>query len=200
MPKLGLEFFRHEDVIELSRRLLGKRLMTKLPGASATGGIIVETEAYSGPEDKASHAFNNRRTKRTEVMFEAGGVAYVYLCYGIHSLFNVVTGADGIPHAVLIRALEPTHGSRQMLERTGNRRGENRMTSGPGKLARALGIRPFHSGESLIGNTIWIEDDNKQVSAEDIASGPRIGVDYAGEYAEKPWRFWIKTSEWVSKT
>jgi DNA-3-methyladenine glycosylase len=200
MPRLGLEFFRRDDVIKVSRQLLGKSLMTKLPGAPVTGGVIVETEAYSGPEDKASHAFDNRRTKRTEVMFSVGGVAYVYLCYGIHSLFNVVTGSEGIPHAVLIRAIQPTHGTQQILERAGRAKIEKAVAAGPGRLTRALGIDTGHTGEDLTGDTIWIEDDCECLGDKDIASGPRIGVDYAGGYAKKPWRFWIKNNEWVSST
>jgi len=195
---LPVEFYRREDVCAISRELLGKRLCTRLNGSPLTAGTIVETEAYAGPEDRASHAYNNRRTERTNVMFHAGGVAYVYLCYGIHALFNVVTNVRGIPHAILIRAIEPTDGLPTMLRRRRHRVAEPRLTAGPGALSEALGIKPRHSGIRLTGRRIWIEDTGTHIPADQILCSPRVGVDYAGHHAKRPWRFRIKNSPWTS--
>jgi DNA-3-methyladenine glycosylase len=186
MGKLPLEFYRQEDVLILSQRLIGKRLMTFLDGR-LTGGRIIETEAYRGPEDRACHAYNNRRTQRTEVMFHAGGISYVYLCYGMHTLFNVVTGPEEMPHAILIRAIEPTDGIEWMLKRRNKTHQDKTLCTGPGTVCQALGIQRYHNGESLIGDHIWIEDEKLYNGV--ITSTPRIGVDYAQEDALLPWRF-----------
>lgn len=200
MSGFDADFLLGSDVVEISRFLLGKSLFTRLPvighgertatGASLTGGLIVETEAYAGVTDRASHAYGDRRTKRTETMYRRGGVAYVYLCYGIHSLLNVVTNREGVPHAVLIRAIQPTHGIEIMLKRRGLNRIEPRLCNGPGSLTRALGIDVHHDGTDLQGPAIWIEDTpDYSVADSDIVAAPRVGVAYAGPDAELPWRF-----------
>lgn len=194
--KLNKEFYTRTDVIQLSRELLGKVLVTNINGQK-TAGIITETEAYRGPDDKACHAHLNRFTKRTKVMFDEGGVAYVYLCYGIHHLFNIVTAKEGMPHAILIRAIEPIEGIDIMLERRNMSKIQPRLTSGPGILSKALGIDKTYYGESLMNNTIWIEDRNIEV--KEIVGTTRIGIDYAEEHALLPWRFYIKGNRWVSK-
>jgi len=199
MSKLKRTFYIRSDVVQISTDLLGKRLFTHLHGEPVTGGIIVETEAYAGPVDKASHAYGNRRTKRTEVMFHSGGVAYVYLCYGIHSLFNIVTNVEGIPHAVLIRAIQPTHGTALMLTRRNKEKLQPILTAGPGALAQALGINTTHTGMNLSGREIWLESRSSSIPSHDIESSPRVGVGYAGSDAAKPWRFRIKNNIWTSR-
>jgi DNA-3-methyladenine glycosylase len=193
------DFFLGEEVVQLARALLGKVLVSSFDG-ERTSGIIVETEAYRAPEDKASHAYGNRRTARTEIMFYRGGRAYVYLIYGIHHLFNIVTGPEGTPHAVLVRALEPLENPRLMLRRRNMDRPEKRLTAGPGVLSQALGIRREHSGRLLKKESqIWLEEDLAfQLAADDILSGPRVGIDYAEEWVGKPWRFRVKDSPWTS--
>lgn len=207
MTKLADTFYLGSDVIRISRQLLGTHLFTRLPLAaqgktsqerSLTGGIIVETEAYAGPVDRASHAYANRRTPRTEVMYEPGGIAYVYLCYGIHSLFNIITNVKGVPHAVLIRALQPTHGIESMLKRRRMRSPDRHLTAGPGVLSQALGITTEHNGTNLSGSCIWIESKRPQPRASDIISSSRIGVHYAGPDADKPWRFRVRNNTWTS--
>ncbi|MBA3704988.1 MAG: DNA-3-methyladenine glycosylase [Bacteroidetes bacterium] len=186
--KLEKDFYLREDVVQISKDLLGKYLFTKID-CELTGGIITETEAYAGKIDKASHAYNNRRTKRTEIMFAEGGVSYVYLCYGIHHLFNVVTNFKNVPHAILIRAIKPATGISTILNRRKTKILHNKIANGPGTLSQALGIRTEHSGLDLTGNTIWIEDRGIKISKKDIITGPRIGVNYAGEDAKLPYRF-----------
>ena len=156
-----------------------------------TGGIITETEAYEGVIDRASHAFGERRTGRTEIMYSEGGTAYVYLCYGIHSLFNVVTNKKDVPHAVLIRAIHPTHGIEKMLTRRRMGKQKKNLSAGPGTVAQALGIHYSHSGLKLSGKEIWIEDKGIIVNKKNIIKSKRIGVDYAGEHAHWPYRFVI---------
>jgi len=195
--KFSAAFFRRADVVRISRDLLGQYLFTRIGGRIVTGGRIVETEAYAGATDRASHAYGNRRTRRTAVMYAAGGVAYVYLCYGLHSLFNIITSVEGVPHAVLIRALEPTHGIPLMLQRRHKTRLDRTLTAGPGALAQALGITVLHSGQSLLGNEIWLEQGVKLRPAQ-IVSTTRVGVDYAGADARRPWRFRVRDSAWTS--
>ncbi len=178
--------------------LLGKVLFTKIDNI-ITAGIIVETEAYSGPEDKASHAYNNRRTQRTKTMYLQGGVGYVYLCYGMHHLFNVVTGSKEVPHAILIRAVEPLHGVEEMLKRRQMKVLKPSLTAGPGALSKALGITKVHDGCSLLQSPIWVEDHGICVSKKEIIASPRVGIDYAEEYKDMPWRFRLKNSIWTSK-
>ena len=193
-----MAYYRSDDVTGIARDLLGKILVTRFDG-QLTAGRIVETEAYMGPIDRASHAWNNRRTARTEVMFSAGGVAYIYLCYGIHHMMNVVTGPAGHPHAVLIRALEPVEGLSVMAGRRALAVDHPRMTVGPGALARAMGLHVHWSGTSLTHreSPLWIEDADP-IPINLVCAGPRIGVDYAGEAATWPWRFFIRNSAWVS--
>ena len=188
--KLDESFYIRNDVVKISRELLGKVLVTK-SGSKITSGIITETEAYKGIVDKASHAYNNRRTQRTEIMYRTGGTAYIYLCYGIHSLFNVVTNEENIPHAVLIRSIVPDKGLKWMLNRRGVKAAGKKTFSGPGSVSQALGIHYSDSGLSLFGNKIWIEDTGHKVRPGQIKATPRIGVDYAGEDARLPYRFFI---------
>jgi DNA-3-methyladenine glycosylase len=188
--KLKESFYVREDVVQISRELLGKVLVTRF-GNKITSGIITETEAYNGITDKASHAYNNRRTARTEIMYQKGGMAYVYLCYGIHSLFNVVTNKENIPHAVLIRAVAPEKGIKTMLNRRGTTTAGKKTFSGPGSVSQALGIHYSHTGENLSGNKIWIEDGGYDIAPKKIKTSPRIGVDYAGKDALLPYRFFI---------
>jgi DNA-3-methyladenine glycosylase len=198
MPLLKKEFYLREDVVLISKELLGKFLYTNTDG-KLTGGMIVETEAYHAPEDKASHAFENKRTPRTENFYHQGGISYVYLCYGIHHLFNVVTKKKDRPHAILIRAIEPTEGIDTMLKRRGKTKLTPELTAGPGSLTMALGINSKHNGISLFGDTIWLEDKGISVKKNQIIASPRVGVDYAEEWAIKPWRFRIKNNPWTSK-
>lgn len=198
MPKLSLTFYQQEDVISLAKQLLGKKLLTLIDG-QLTGGIIVETEAYNGVIDKASHAYNGRFTPRTSTMYKAGGVAYVYLCYGIHYLFNVVTGVEGNPHAVLIRGLEPVDGLSTMLDRRKMTKLAPRISAGPGALAQALGIDKNLNAKDLLGDEIWIEDAGINYDDSQIISSPRVGVAYAQDHALLPWRFYVKGNKFVSK-
>lgn len=196
---LPLHFFTRTDPVQVAKDLLGKYLVTHFEG-ELTSGKIVETEAYRAPDDRACHAFANRRTARTEVMFAEGGHAYVYLCYGIHHLFNVVTGPPEMAHAVLIRAVQPVDNVELMLGRRKMVKPERRLTAGPGALTGALGILTAHTGLSLLDPTgpIWLEDRGEVVLEENIVASPRVGVAYAGECAEWPWRFRIKNSPWTS--
>ncbi len=197
MQKLPLSFYQREDVVTIARELLGKLLVTKFNG-ELTSGRIVETEAYNGVTDKASHAFGGRRTRRTEVMFGAGGVAYVYLCYGIHQMFNVVTNDHGTPNAILIRGIEPLDGKDIMVDRMNKTVFNKTVGKGPGNVAKALGLHTSHTGYSLQGDEICIEDDGFLPSPSDIIASPRIGVDYAGEDAKLLYRFYIKNNAFVS--
>lgn len=196
--RLPKSFYLSDDVVQISQELLGKKLVSHFDG-KRTSGIIVETEAYAGPIDRASHAYNWRRTKRTEVMYQTGGVAYVYLCYGMYHLFNVVVSSKDLPHAILVRALEPAEGEAFMKQRYNHPKANNKLTNGPGKLTKSLGIETKHTGLSLVRNSpIWIEEGIKVLPAE-IEISARIGVDYAKEDALLPWRFTIKGNPYVSK-
>jgi len=197
VKKLDYSFYNRPDVVEIARELLGKILVTRFDNL-LTSGRIVETEAYAGIVDKASHAYGGRRTKRTEIMYKSGGVAYVYLCYGIHHLFNVVTNLEEIPHAILIRALEPLDGIEIMLRRTGKNKPDETLTRGPGNLSRAMGIFSQHNGVPLNGKEIFIADDGYRIAKKDITATRRIGVDYAAEDAQLPYRFTLKTSKYLS--
>lgn len=184
--KLHRDFYIRDDVVQISRELLGKVLCTRLDG-QLTKAMITETEAYAGVTDKASHAYGDRRTPRTAPIYGPGGHAYVYLCYGIHHLFNVVTNVKDAPHAVLIRAASPVKGVETMLARRNKLSIDKKLMAGPGTTAQALGITTALTGVSLQGKAIWIEDHGMEVAA--ITAGPRIGVDYAGEDALLPYRF-----------
>ena len=190
--KLERSFYTRDSVTQIAGELLGKYLYTNFEGG-LTGGIITETEAYEGITDKASHAYNNRRTSRTEVMFAAGGVAYVYLCYGVHHLFNIVTNSENIPHAILIRGIYPIEGINIMEKRAGKKFTNKGFSDGPGKVSKVLKIQVGHSGESLLGNKIWLEDKGLKIKKNEIISGSRIGVNYAGKDAKLPYRFMIKS-------
>jgi DNA-3-methyladenine glycosylase len=188
IKKLPRDVYEREDVTRIARELVGKVLVTRL-GGERTSGRIVETEAYAGVVDRASHAYGGRRTARTEVMYERGGTAYVYLCYGIHHLFNVVTHGRGTPHAVLIRGIEPLEGIDVMLGRTGKKQGDRTLGNGPGNVSKALGIHTNDTGTDLLGSEIYIGDDGFSFPPGDVIATPRIGVDYAGEDAFLPYRF-----------
>ncbi|MBA3721761.1 MAG: DNA-3-methyladenine glycosylase [Parachlamydiaceae bacterium] len=196
-PKLPLTFYQQDNVLQISKLLIGKYLFTNNDGI-ITGGMIVETEAYRGIDDRASHAYGMKMTKRNEVMYGAGGHAYIYLCYGIHLLFNVVTNQKGIPHGILIKAIEPQIGIEKMMERRKKTKLNRSLTGGPGALTEALGMSIRDNGTSLIGSMIWLEDRNIKIDPEQIIATPRIGVDYAGEDAMLPWRFRIKNNPWTS--
>lgn len=194
MKKLNKDFYLNGDVLAISQKLLGKVLFTNFEG-KLTAGIITETEAYAGINDKASHAYNNRRTKRTEVMYSSGGIAYVYLCYGLHHLFNVVTNSKNIPHAVLVRAIKPIEGIDLVLHRRGQKKLNEKLCNGPGTVSQGLGITVKSSGESLLKNKIWIADAGIKIEKNQVITGPRIGVDYAGKDALLPYRNWISSKE-----
>lgn len=196
--KLPKEFYIRSDVVQIARELTGKVLCTRIDDHSLTSGLIVETEAYSGRDDKACHANNGRRTDRTEIMYQEGGVAYIYLCYGIHHLFNVVTNREGLADAVLIRAVKPLDGIETILERRDASELKPSVAAGPGRLTRALGITTDWYGTDLTGNRIWIEDRGYTFTGSEIEESPRIGVEYAGEHAGRNWRFTVKDHAWIS--
>ena len=197
MEKLPVAFYQRKNVLQIAKELLGKIIVTKLDDM-ITSARIVETEAYAGVMDMASHAYGAKRTNRNDVMYAGGGMAYVYLCYGIHHLFNVVTNREGIPHAILIRGGEPLAGIDIMLERTGKGKLDNTLTRGPGNLSKALGILTTHTGISLLDENIFIADDGFRYKKKEIMASPRIGVDYAGTDALLPYRFYIKGNPFVS--
>jgi DNA-3-methyladenine glycosylase len=197
MRKLGLEFYRRADVLKIAKELLGKILVTNWVGI-ITSGRIVECEAYAGIIDKASHASGGRKTARNEIMYGEGGFAYVYLCYGIHHLFNIVTNSTDTPHAVLIRALDPLEGIEEMLRRTHKKKLDHTLTRGPGNVSKALGIHTKHTRTSLLADKIFVADDGGRYSRKEIAVSPRIGVDYAGKDALLPYRFYVKGNPFVS--
>lgn len=196
MQKLPLSFYLRNDVLRIAKELLGKILVTNWNN-KYTSGRIVETEAYAGETDKASHA-SKGRTARTEVMFNEGGRAYVYLCYGIHQMFNIVTNKEGIPHAILIRAVEPIEGIDIMLKRTAKKKLDETLTKGPGNVGKAFGFHTSQCGLLLNSDELFIADDGFRVSRSMIGASPRIGVDYAGEHAEWHYRFFVKGNRYVS--
>lgn len=197
LNKLNRSFYERDDVVLIAKELLGKVLCTQLDGVK-TSGIIVETEAYNGRTDKACHSHIHGRTERTKIMFGKPGHAYVYLCYGIHHLFNVVTNKEGYADAVLIRAIEPLEGVDQILSRRNKAKLERSVGGGPGIASQALGITTNHYGTDLLGDQIWIEDHSKKIRESEIIASPRVGVDYAGEDAKLPWRFRIKDNAFTS--
>lgn len=183
----------------IAQELIGKVLCTQIGNAPLTSGIITETEAYCGRGDKACHANNSTRTDRTETMYQAGGISYIYLCYGIHHLFNVVTNVEDKADAVLIRAIQPLDGKNTMLQRRDRKELNPSLTAGPGRLTQALGITIDLDGTALTENNIWIEDRKIAISSSSLVANKRIGVDYAGKDAKLPWRFYPKNSKWISK-
>ncbi|MEM1319952.1 MAG: DNA-3-methyladenine glycosylase [Bacteroidota bacterium] len=197
--RLDEAFYTRTDVVRLSKELLGKYIVTEFEG-QRTVGRIVETEAYRGPDDKACHAHCNRFTKRTKVMFQRGGHAYIYLCYGIHHLFNVVTALEGMPHAILVRAVEPIENLPLMLERRNFKQIKPQLTAGPGVMSKALGITKAYTGINLTApdSPIWLEERERVIDDNQIIASPRVGIDYAEECALWDWRFRIKGSKWTS--
>ncbi len=196
--KLPLSFYTHGNVLAITRQLLGKYLMTRIDGIT-TGGYIVEAEAYNGVVDKASHAHGGRLTPRTQTMYQQGGIAYVYLCYGIHEMFNVVTSNEGEPHAILIRAVVPTDGIDVIELRRNMPIAKPAITMGPGSVAKALGISRKVNGFGLQGDVIWIEDRGLTFADDEIVAAPRVGVDYAAEDALLPYRLYVKGNRYVSR-
>jgi DNA-3-methyladenine glycosylase len=196
--KLPFSYYLNPDVLFLAKDLLGKVLFTQIDG-EITAGVIVETEAYFGVQDKASHAYGGRRTNRTETLYQHGGISYVYLCYGIHNLFNIVSSVQGEPHAVLIRAIEPLIGLDIMETRRKMAATKAAISSGPGSAAKALGIDRTFNEKELTGEEIWIEDHNIRYTPDQIAAVPRVGVAYAQEDALLPWRFFVTDNKYVSK-
>ena len=193
-------FYQRDDVVQISKELLGKRIVTSF-GRENTGGIIVETEAYRAPDDKACHAYMNRLTERTKTMFQKGGTLYVYISYGVHRMINVVTSTEGNAHAILIRAIEPTIGIDEMIERRGHEKLKLETVNGPGKSAKALGVDTIHDGLFLCNRSsgIWIEESDTIIKDEEIQIGPRVGMSiHTGPDAHRPWRFHIKGNRWVS--
>lgn len=197
--KLSLSFYQKQDVVSIARKLVGKVLCTQIGDDPLTSGIITETEAYCGRGDKACHANDGTRTDRTETMYQAGGIAYIYLCYGIHHLFNVVTNIENKADAVLIRAIQPLDGINEMLQRRDKQDVNPLLTAGPGRLTQALGITTHLDRTTLTGDTIWIEDREIDFSLSSLLATERVGVDYAGEDAKLPWRFYPQESKWVSQ-
>ena len=200
MKLLTDEFYENEDVVFLAKKLLGKKIVS-FTGGNKTSGIIVETEAYQAPEDKASHAYGNKKTGRTVTMFGKPGLAYIYLVYGIHHLFNVVTAPENVAHAVLIRAVEPLEGIDIMLKRRNKNSPVYELTNGPGKWTKAFGITTYFNGINLSdkNSMIKIYDSDLLVNDDQIIESPRVGIDYAEEWAAKPWRFRIRGSKWTGK-
>ena len=195
--KLPREFYTRSNVVTVARDLLGKLLVVPERDGRRVSGIIVETEAYRGPRDRAAHSFGGRRTKRTETMYGIGGTAYVFFVYGMYNQFNVVTNVEDAPHAVLIRALEPVEGIELMRKRRHGQPDHN-LTNGPGKLCIAMGIDRNLDAADLLGDRVWLEQ-GRSIPRSQIASGPRIGIDYAEEWIDKPWRFWIRDNSLVSR-
>jgi DNA-3-methyladenine glycosylase len=195
--KLPREFYTRPDVLTVARDLLGKLLVVPGENGRRISGMIVEVEAYRGPEDRASHAYGGRRTKRTETMYQLGGTAYVYFVYGMYYQFNVVSSVEDIPHAILVRALQPVEGIETMRSRRQSHADKN-LTSGPGKLCIALGIDRQLDAADLLGSRVWLEA-YERIPRSRLATGSRIGIDYAEDWVDKPWRFWLKGNEYVSR-
>lgn len=197
LKKLNIDFYKRENAVQIARELIGKIITTNIDGI-ITSGRIVETEAYMGITDKASHAYGGKRTARNEHIYAGPATSYVYICYGIHHLFNIVTNDKEVPHAILIRAIEPLLGIDDMLIRTGKKKLDDTLTKGPGNAAKALGINKLHSGIDLLADTVFITEEENEIDKNLITSSPRIGVDYAGEDAFLPYRFFIKGNKYVS--
>lgn len=197
LNKLTIDFYNRKNVVQIAKELIGKILITNFDD-NKTSGRIVETEAYVGLSDKASHSYNGRRTLRNAHMYAQAATSYVYICYGMHQMFNVVTNEVDIPDAVLIRAVEPLEGIGVMLERTQKTSVDYTLTRGPGNVGKALGLHKKHSGSSLISDSIYIADDGSQLHDDQIGSSARIGVKYAEEDAELPYRFYVKGNKYVS--
>lgn len=196
LPK---SFYESEDIFEIAKALLGKKLCSNI-GGEFTSGIIVESEAYKAPEDKASHAYQNRLTPRTKTMFSPAGTGYVYIIYGTFHLFNVITAPQGIPHCILIRAVEPVNGVDIMLKRRGMLKLDKNLTNGPGKFSIAMGIHKNYDASDLtIADGLWIEEGATDIASENILIGPRVGMTSAEEASNYPYRYRIKENKWTSK-
>jgi DNA-3-methyladenine glycosylase len=196
--KLPLSFYSRKDVVQIAKDLIGKVIVTNFNG-EITSGRIVETEAYVAHVDKASHSFGGRRTPKNEHMYAAPGTTYVYICYGMHQMMNVVTNAKEVPDAVLIRAVEPLKGIDIMLKRTGKKHLDNTLTKGPGNVGKALGIFKHHSGLHLLDEKLYIADDFYKLTKAEIGISPRIGVESAGKDALLPYRFYVRGNKYVSR-
>ncbi len=196
---LPRSYYQQSDSLAISRELLGKLLVAHTEHEKRTTGRIVETEAYLAPEDQASHAYQYKKTKRTATMFLPGGVAYVYLCYGIHAMFNIITHREGMPHAILIRAVEPVEGIEHMMVRRRMDQPKPQLTRGPGCLTKAFGIHRGMDQLPLDSDLFWLADDGYEVDHMDIEAGPRVGIPNAGAYKDVPWRFYLKGNKWVSR-
>jgi len=197
MKKIPLSFYTRKDVVEIAKDLIGKIIVTNFDG-NITSGRIVETEAYVALTDKASHSFGGKRTAKNEHMYAGAGTAYVYICYGLHQMMNIVTNDKDIPDAVLIRAVEPIDGIDVMLKRTGKPTLDKTLTRGPGNVGKALGIFKHHSGNHLLGNKIYLMDDHFKINKEQIGTSARIGVESAGADSLLPYRFYLKGNKYVS--
>lgn len=198
MKKPPREFYLRADTLQIAQDLLGKLLVVRGENGERISGMIVEVEAYLGEIDKAAHSYNGRRTARNDITYDIGGKVYVFFIYGMYFQLNFVCGEKNSPHVCLIRAVEPIESVEVMRERRGKMKDKN-LTSGPGKLCIAFGIDKNLNGEDLLGDKIWLEDYKKFSTDDEIACGKRIGIDYAEEFAEKPWRFWVKDNEFVSR-
>lgn len=196
--KLPHEFYTRQETLQIAQDLLGKTLVVPTETGERVSAIIVETEAYLGEIDKAAHSYKNRRTKRTETMFAVGGTVYIFFIYGMYYQFNIVVGEKDVPHAILIRGVQPLENIETMRERRGKKMPDKNLTSGPGKLCIALDIDKRFNGADITGDKIWLED-GREISIKEIAYGKRIGIDYAEEFSENPWRFWIKDNPFVSR-
>jgi DNA-3-methyladenine glycosylase len=197
MKKVPLSFYDRKDVVKIAEELLGKIIVTNIDGFF-TSGRIVETEAYVGITDKASHSFSGKRTSKNEHMYSAPGTAYIYICYGMHQMMNIVTNKKEIPDAVLIRAIEPLEGIDIMLQRTKKDHADKTLTRGPGNVGKALGIFKYHSGLHLLDEQIYLIDDGQKISKENIGVSKRIGVESAGPDGLLPYRFFVKGNKYVS--
>lgn len=197
MEKIPLSFYNRKDVVKIARELLGKIVVTNFNGM-VTSGRIVETEAYAGLTDKASHSFNGKRTARNEHMYSPPGTAYIYICYGMHQMLNIVTNEKEIPDAVLIRAIEPLKGVEIMADRTAKSESDKTITRGPGNVGKALGIFKHHSGLYLMDEEIYLLDDHQKIPDEKMGISKRIGVESAGIDGLLPYRFYIKGNRYVS--
>lgn len=197
MQKLPVTFYARKDVVLIARELIGKVIITNFE-EKATSARIVETEAYTGIMDKASHAFGSRRTPRNEHMYSSPGTAYVYICYGLHQMLNIVTNDKGVPDAILIRSVEPITGIETMLKRTGKKIPDKTLTRGPGNVGKAMGIFKHHSGLHLLDNTIYINEDGTKYKKSEIGISTRIGVQSAGADGLLPYRFYVRGNKFVS--
>jgi DNA-3-methyladenine glycosylase len=190
--------FYQQDILTVSKSLLGKTLVHKTDDG-VTAGKIVETEAYSGPEDKAAHSSGGRRTPRNEVMYGQKGHAYVYLIYGMYNCINITAGSiPGKPEAVLIRALDPVEGVELMAKRRDCPEKPANLTNGPGRLCIAMEISRAQNLHDLTAPPLYLEDA-PEVPPDEIVASKRVGVDYAGEWKDLPWRFYVKNNRFVSK-